>query len=138
MLPEAEWCPVRDPVLYPGGNWVDFIGHDRYDRYPTFKIQADWDKRYMEMDAKYGSPVGIGAWLAYAKSEGKKLSIAEWATANPSEGGSGDNPFFIEKMLKFFKANAADIGYECYFNRRRALAGIISVTIRFLAPSTSS
>ena len=125
-----DWCclkrngaPFAIQSFYPGGDWVDFIGHDRYDRYPTFKIQADWDKRYMEMETKYGSPVGIGAWLAYAKSEGKKLSIAEWATANPSEGGSGDNPFFIEKMLKFFKANAADIGYECYFNRRTGLGG---------------
>ena len=124
-----DWCclkrnaaPFAIQSFYPGDNWVDFIGHDRYDRYPTFKTQADWDRRYMELD-QYGSPVGIGAWLAYAKSKRKKLSIAEWGTANTSEGGSGDNPFFIEKMLKFFKANAAEIGYECYFNRRTGLGG---------------
>lgn len=117
-----DWCCLKRgqatagiQAFYPGGDWVDFVGHDRYDRYPTFPTQAAWDKSYDE--TRLGGPAGIGAWLAYAKSEGRKLSVAEWGVVGPEVGGSGDNPVFVEKMLKFFRANAADVGFECYFNR---------------------
>ena len=123
-----DWCCLKRgqaaagiQTFYPGGDFVDFIGHDRYDRFPTFRTEADWASRYNE--TRLGGPVGMGAWLQYARSEGKKLSIAEWATASPASGSSGDNPFFVEKMLRFFSTNAADIGFECYFNRRAGSGG---------------
>jgi len=123
-----DWCSLKRgqakvsiDYFYPGDDYVDFIGHDRYDRFPSFKTQADWDKRYNE--TQYGGPVGMGQWLLYAKSKGKKLSFPEWGTSAVTAGGLGDNPFFIEKMLKFFSANAADIGFECYFNRRAGQGG---------------
>jgi Glycosyl hydrolase family 26 len=124
----VDWCCLKRGSarvsiqnFYPGGSWVDFIGHDRYDRYPTFRNEQDWTSKYNE--TLYGGPVGLGAWVKYARSEGKKLSIAEWAVAKPSQGGSADNPFYISKMLKFFRANAGDMGFECYFNREAGQGG---------------
>jgi len=59
----------------------------------------------------------MGAWLAYAREHGKKLSFGEWGLIQGSRNGGGDNPVFIEKMLRFFARNAGSIGYETYFNR---------------------
>ena len=66
-----------------------------------------------------GGPVGIRAWLRYAQSKGKPMSIPEWGVWSENGrkgGGAGDNPVFIEQMFAFFSANAKSIGYECYFN----------------------
>ena len=33
---------------------------------------------------------------------------------------AADNPLYIENMYRFFRANAAHIAYENYYNRRKA------------------
>lgn len=98
---------------YPGDDVVDIIGVDFYDWWPSYPDQAAWDADYNS--TQNGGPRGIGSWLSFAKSHGKKLSIPEWGVVNNSDGG-GDNAFYIEKMWNFFKTNAADIAYETYFN----------------------
>lgn len=117
-----DWCSAKQgranagvQKFYPGGDWVDFISHDRYDWWPAWADQRAWTKDYNSL--YLGGPRGIGAWLAYAKSEGKKMGIGEWAVVSGAPGGAGDNAFFIQQMLTFFRANAAHIAYECYFNR---------------------
>ena len=82
-----DWCSAKEgktnagiPNWYPGGDWVDIIGHDRYDWWPPLTSQSAWDSHY---NALYkGGPFGPGAWLAYARSEGKPLGVGEWAVAN--------------------------------------------------------
>lgn len=102
-------------AVYPGDDYVDIIGVDFYDQYPAYPDQAAWDADYNA--TQNGGPRGIGAWLAFAKSHGKKLSVPEWGVHNdPSGGGGFDNPFFIQKMYEFFSVNAADIAYEAYFS----------------------
>lgn len=103
--------------IYPGDDVVDFIGSQHFDRIPTLRTQAEWDAQY---NATYlDGPYGIGAWLAFAKSRGKRFSVPEWGVSNNdgyvlSEGF--DNPFFVRKMYQFFRRNAADLAYEGYFN----------------------
>ena len=63
-----------------------------------------------------GGPRGIGAWLDYAKSKGKKLCVSEWAIASGHPAGGGDNAYFVQRISHFFRVNAADMGYESYFN----------------------
>ncbi|MEK0086009.1 hypothetical protein U1T56_22870, partial [Geminicoccaceae bacterium SYSU G07066] len=68
-----------------------------------------------------GNPVGLGAWLAWAKAKGKRFSVPEWGVSDhypgmPCADNGFDNPFFIEKMYQFFRANAAVMAYESYFN----------------------
>jgi hypothetical protein len=111
--------PYHVDQIYPGNDFVDIIGAQYYDRCPPALTQADWDKRYVLKNATNGSPYGLGRWLAYAKSKGKRLSVPEWGIGGPTdacEKPGVDNPFFIEKMWQFFSANAGSIAYEAYFN----------------------
>ena len=43
-------------------------------------------------------PWGLRAWLAFAKSKGKKLELSEWGV-----GRRGDNPAYIQNMYDFFR-----------------------------------
>jgi hypothetical protein len=103
--------------LYPGDSYVDIIGIDYYDRCPAIKVQAEWDSRVNKW-MKSGSPDGIGAWLAYAKSKGKKLAVPEWGIGGPQgcSGAGYDNALYVSNMARFLRANAASIAYEAYFN----------------------
>lgn len=104
--------------MYPGGDVVDIIGAQQYDRCPPVRNENEWSKRYWETRAN-GSPIGLGRWLEYARSKNKRLSIPEWGVGGPRNicGTPGfDNPFFIGKMYEFFKNNADSIAYEAYFN----------------------
>ena len=101
-------------TFYPGSDYVDFIGCDKYDFWPASTSQAVWDKDFKTL--RYGGPNGVGSFLDYARSEGKPLSFAEWGVIKGSTNSGGDNPFFVQKMLEFFRANTRDIGFEAYFN----------------------
>jgi hypothetical protein len=101
---------------YPGDDWVDIIGVDYYDGFPALNDQATWDKQYHAL--YHGGPWGLGAWLAFAKSRGKKLSLPEWGISAGKSPGSKDNPFYIQKMWEFLQANASSIAYENYFNQK--------------------
>lgn len=106
--------------MYPGNDVVDLIGAQQYDRCPPTTNDAQWESRLWEVrPGKGGSPVGLGRWLEYARSKGKRLSVPEWGVGGPRNicGNPGfDNPFFIRKMYEFFRTNAASIAYEAYFN----------------------
>ena len=116
-----DWCCNRGTKanagvqnFYPGNDWVDFIGIDSYDWYPAILTQSAWDKDYNK--TYLGGPKGIGSWLAFAIAQGKKMSIGEWGLIGGVADGGGDNPLFITNMLNFFQTNAANIGYDSYFN----------------------
>lgn len=119
----TEWCNVKKgnqqgSVLeqYPGDDAVDIIGVDYYDGWPALNTEAIWAQQF---NATYaGGPWGIGAWLAFAKSRGKKLACAEWGISVGEAPGTTDNPVYIKKMFEFFSANAAYIAYENYFNQK--------------------
>lgn len=110
--------------MYPGNDVVDVIGVQFYDRCPPFRSNSDWSERYKK--TRGGNPYGIGAWLTYAKSKGKRLSVPEWGIGGPRnicpEPGI-DNPFFIQKMHEFLRTNAGSIAYEAYFNGHGGPAG---------------
>jgi beta-mannanase len=91
----------------PGNAYVDIRGLHYYDR-PPITSQAAWDREVNRYEK--GHPVGIGAWVAEARRNGKRLAVPEWGV------WESDNLFHIELMYKFFKANAGSISYENYFN----------------------
>jgi hypothetical protein len=71
----------------------------------------DNEARFGTEMAPNGSPWGLRAWLAFAKSKGKKLEIAEWGV-----GRAGDNPSYIEKMHDFFSFAGSGLAHEGYLN----------------------
>jgi hypothetical protein len=83
--------------------------------WPALNSQSVWNQTYLKTASNH-SPVGIGAWLAFATSHGKKLSVPEWGVNNGGGGGGGDDAVYVQFMHDFFKANASQIAYESYFN----------------------
>jgi hypothetical protein len=113
--------PYNQDRIYPGAEYVDVIGTQRYDRCPAIRDDGDWKELYNKRFDATRNPIGLGAWLAWAKSKGKRFSVPEWGVSDrypgmrcPSNGF--DNPFFIQKMYEFFQKNAGSMAYEAYFN----------------------
>jgi Beta-mannanase len=100
-----------DPMpAYPGDSYVDVIGIDAYDHYPKSTTDA-------EFTTQAAAVSGIGWTLDRAVAHGKKLAVPEWGVEQPADANhGGDNPFFITKMQNFFRANAANIYIETYFD----------------------
>ncbi|MGN6607524.1 MAG: hypothetical protein ACTHMS_11030 [Jatrophihabitans sp.] len=100
----------HDPFteLWPGDDVVDVVGLDAYD--------GGWvpARTAAEFATWAAADHGLDAWLAFAQQHGKKLALPEWGDlANEADG---DNPAFIDGMVGFFRAHAADLAYEAYFN----------------------
>ncbi|HEY0435950.1 MAG TPA: hypothetical protein VGC92_04875 [Phenylobacterium sp.] len=102
-------------AMYPGDDVVDVIGVHYYDSGPEKNTQALWDKYYGV--SFNGWPWGLGAWLQFARSHGKKLGLGEWGLWDRGQGpAQADDPVYIDNMYRFFRDNAADIAYETYLN----------------------
>ena len=119
---KVVWSPNSDDHngigaidSWPGDQYVDVVGVDFYD-WDVNKDQATWDSNFNKKNS-YGSPTGVGSWQAFAKAHGKPIAFPEWGT---SGYGPIDDPFFIQKMNEFFRANAGtgpgQVWYEIYFN----------------------
>ncbi|MFI7587993.1 glycoside hydrolase family 26 protein [Spongisporangium articulatum] len=97
---------------WPGSRYVDVVGVDSYDVWPGATSASAWNQ---QLNGAYG----LNFWLRFAKAHGKKLSVPEWGvypgTSHAGHNG-GDNPYYIAKMTRFFRANAKYIAYEAYFN----------------------
>jgi hypothetical protein len=104
---------LSDPTrAYPGDAFVDIIGVDSYDGWPGATTEATWQQHY-------AGAYGLKFWSDFAKSRSKKLSVPEWGvfpgTAWAGNNG-GDNPFYIAKMVDFFRSQGSSLAYEAYFN----------------------
>lgn len=108
---------------YPGDAYVDVIGVNLYDAWPSTPTLATWNAR-SQSRTRFGGPRGLDTWLEFAKATNlpqfgktkpKKLSISEWGVWDVP-GVGFDNPFYIGKMFEWFTKNAKDIEYEAYFN----------------------
>lgn len=120
----TEWCNVKKGsqrgsvlTMYPGDDAVDIISVDYYDGWPAVNTEKIWNDMYNATNK--GGPWGIGAWLSFARSRGKKFACPEWGIMIGNGPGTKDNPLYIQKMYEFFSRNRASIAYENYFNQRR-------------------
>jgi Glycosyl hydrolase family 26 len=116
--PDLQWdwnvnrgvsAGLADPTqAYPGDAYVTTIGVDSYDMWPGATTAANWQKQL-------NGTQGLNYWLSFAEAHGKKLAVPEWG--NVTNGGSpgGDDPAYVNDMLGFFQANAANIAYESTF-----------------------
>lgn len=107
--------PFAVTRMYPGDDAVDHLGVHYYDNVaPKMATQSAWDQHYA---ATYkGGPAGLGTWLREAKARGKKLAVSEWGVWDQGSVAAADNPLYVANMHRFFRANAATIAYENYFN----------------------
>lgn len=119
---KVVWSPNSDEHngqntadSWPGDQYVDVVGVDYYD-WDQATDQAKWDAA-IKKPGSSGGPQGLLTWQAFAKSHGKPMSFPEWGTTGD---GPVDDPFFIQKMNEFFRANAGtgpgQVWYEVYFD----------------------
>lgn len=115
--------PYHVDQIYPGNEYVDIVATEYYDRCPAITNEKLWQQR-LNSTKPNGSPTGLGSWLAYAKSKGKRLAIPEWGIGGPRKpgvcnktvDGGIDNPFFIQRFRQWLEENADAIAWEGYFN----------------------
>jgi hypothetical protein len=97
----AKKGKMKATDIWPDGAPITNIGISHYD---------DEEARF-GMETENGSPVGLRAWLAFAKKKGKKLELAEWGV-----GRRGDNPDYVAKMHDFFREAGSSLAHEGYLN----------------------
>jgi beta-mannanase len=92
-------------LVYPGDDFVDYIGLDVYD----FKLEGTAEERWRNFYLE--APFGLEWHRDFAARHGKLMSFPEWGV-----GQSGDNPFFIQQMHDWFVKHQDNIAYAAYFN----------------------
>jgi hypothetical protein len=106
------WRPIPLAAWYPGNDVVDIIGIDAYDgvfsgdeKYPN--AQARWR-------ALYNEPDGLATVIAFARANGKPMSIPEWGLVpTTTAGGGGDDPAYIEGLASVIDHD--NVEYDSYF-----------------------
>jgi hypothetical protein len=95
-------------------DYVDVYAVDSYDSYPPDNTAANRDVHVNGI---------LGEGLAYAQAAHKKFAVPEWGISCNSGSdcdwagfAGGDNPQYIHDYLAFFKAHAADLAFESYFD----------------------
>jgi hypothetical protein len=94
----VEWTNSKSQAFpymetYPGDDVVDLWGLHQYDNNTRGIVFADY--------------------VAAAALRGKKVGVGEWGLRI-----NGDNPAYVRRMFEQFRASAANLAYESYFNRR--------------------
>ncbi|MGH3208361.1 MAG: glycosyl hydrolase, partial [Trebonia sp.] len=116
-------CPGANlENFYPGDNYVDMVAPDAYDAIgeATSSDAARWSDLLNGVNAGGYTAVtpaaidgqgfqGYGLnWLAaFGKAHNKEIGLPEWGLdSSDTNGGGGDDPYFVTQMANWIKANA--------------------------------
>ena len=105
---------LADPTqAYPGNAYVDTVGVDSYDMWPPATTSAGWNWQLNRTQ-------GLMYWLNFAKAHGKKFAAPEWGNVMPGtvatgNHAGGDDLAYVNDMLGFFQAHAANLAWESTF-----------------------
>lgn len=90
---------------WPGAEYVDFITADVYEGLAGSGATG-WARLAQE----------LAPGMAFAKDQGKLWGTAEFGLWPTDNGGSGDDPAWIQAAYDWFKSNESYIAYILYFN----------------------
>jgi hypothetical protein len=114
----GDWMPMKAEAAYPGDDYVDIIGLDIYDNEKYCKIKDPkerWDKIYL-----HGND-GLLWHQQFAQAHHKPMSYPEWGVGGCD---SGDDPYFVEQMHKWFMDN--HVIYATFWNSNSSYHGLLS------------
>ncbi len=97
--------------FYPGDDVVDIVGCSLMDlSFESGATTNDEWKQVMNPSDPYA--VGLQQVVDLARKKGKGFAVTTWYLMPPTVMGNGDNPFLVQKMYDFFKANQDILVYE--------------------------
>lgn len=102
-----DWSVNNVWEAYPGDEYVDVIGVNRYD-FPMFGPTSIYWRDTC------GNTQDICYAADYARTHNKPLGLPEWGSDR--EKGYADNAEFVDKMYNFFKDNQDILMFENTFN----------------------
>ncbi|MDA8290801.1 MAG: glycosyl hydrolase [Actinomycetota bacterium] len=100
--------------FYPGNAYVDIVGVDAYDTGCPMAAPPASTATYAVVAS---SPEGLDAVASFAASQGKPLSIPEWATTAPtgSPPGYGDDPYYVAGVGQLV-ASSASFAFQSWYD----------------------
>lgn len=108
-----NWCPrwflTNTSSWYPGDDYVDIVGMDRYDNWLSGTAAQRWTSQKAHFDRQ----------LAFARLHEKTVSLDEWGCTGlttASGTGGGDSPYYINAVADYIEANSDVYEYATYFN----------------------
>jgi hypothetical protein len=111
-----------DPYAgYPGDEYVDFVSFEAFDEYPPVRNETEWK-------AQCTKPGGLCTLFDFARLHGKLVGMGEWGVAACGGNPGGDNPFFVQRMVRAFSDNRALMEYEAYFEESGDVCSVISTS----------
>lgn len=100
--------------FYPGNAYVDIIGVDQYDSWPNGTQPTASASEFRSLVNYPYSQTDVADIIAFAKAQGKPISIPEWGLETSANGGLGDDPFFVSGIASLVANN--DTAYQSYFD----------------------
>jgi Glycosyl hydrolase family 26 len=109
----ANYRNIPLASFYPGNQYVDIIGIDAYDGSGVTLPPASDPTRFSVLA---NETLGLNAVEAFARQQGKPLSIPEWGVVTLATGSNpgGDDPNYVTGMANFVANN--DVAYQSYFD----------------------
>jgi hypothetical protein len=132
--PSAQWKFVLNPTtgwhsttyldaVWPGDAYVDVVAIDLYDQswaantYPYPSTCDSTCRLTHQQNAWNDYSWQLNTIRNYAVAHNKTMALAEWGTANRSDGhGGGDNPYYIQQMHDFMANSANRVVFQAYFD----------------------
>jgi hypothetical protein len=109
---------ISDDQLYPGDEYVDVIGIDKFDFYPSL-LNNSWNNWYYDIylggDEVNGH--GLRFCSTFARNHGKPLSFPEWGlvdAAADSKSYGNDDPYYIARMYEFITDPQNNVLFHIY------------------------
>lgn len=96
------WMNVLQPNVYPGDQYVEFVGVDAYN--------IDYNPKDTTPAARWKTltteSYGLNWYVTFATQHNKPLSVPEWGTGNGNAGhAGGDDPYYVQQMVNWMAAN---------------------------------
>jgi hypothetical protein len=135
---KLDFSPIQ---MMPALSSFEHMGLMYYDSWPNRTgapypmTDVTWDYYVNSHESHDRGPSGIGSWLSFAKSHGKKLQVSEWGIKQVMPGETAaqmDDANYIKHMANFFRIHPHDIVLEAYQNN-----GTPGVDDHQLCPSTA-
>jgi hypothetical protein len=100
-------CVENIPLanFYPGNQYVDIVGLDLFD------VGCITPKTPLTFEQLANEPAGLSSFEAFARAQGKPMSLPEWGLMLIP---SGDNPGYINGIGSAFASR--DFAFETYFD----------------------